>query len=65
MSTRELKKNIINLLDDVPQSALSATWKYLSAVRGMTDKELKFFHNFQLILQEDGSLLARLADNTE
>jgi hypothetical protein len=61
MTTKQLKTRIAEALDEVPESALTEVWIYLSEVRGKSEEELKRLHGLRRILAEDAELLERLA----
>jgi hypothetical protein len=62
MSTQELKAQIQQLLDDVPEAALQDILDYLKAVKNHDSKDYDLAHNLKTILKEDQNLLKRLAE---
>lgn len=62
MSTKELKTQIHQMLDEVPEAALQEILAYLKAVKEQNAQGLDLANNFKTILKEDDNLLRRLAE---
>ena len=61
MSTRDIKEKINNVLDSIPDEILEDVLKYLKALTDKTKEKISLSQNIRKILEEDRSLLERLA----
>jgi hypothetical protein len=61
MTTKQLISEINKALDHVPDSALSDILAYLNSLKGKSEEEITRASNFRRIIEEDKSLLERLA----
>ena len=61
MSTQELKREIQNVIDEVPETVLNDILEYLKQVRTLSKDKVDKIENLKKILREDNELLQRLA----
>lgn len=61
MTTREIKSEIIKLLDTVPENVLEDLLGYLKQAEGQTKEKIEFSRHLKQILKEDKELLEKLA----
>jgi len=61
MSTAEIKIEIQQVLDKVPEDALQDILNYLKGLQSHSANEIKLANNIQKILSENKGLLERLA----
>jgi len=61
MSTAEIKIEIQQVLDKVPEDALQDVLNYLKGLQSHSPNEIKLANNIQKILSENRGLLERLA----
>jgi hypothetical protein len=61
MTTRDIKKKINKVIDEVPESYLPDILSYLNQLKKSTPNNIDTFQNFKKILKEDRTLLQRLA----
>lgn len=61
MTTKQLISEINKALDHVPDSVLTDILTYLNSLKGKSEEELKRATHLRKILEEDKSLLERLA----
>lgn len=61
MSIQEAKKEIINLLDDMPDTSVMRVLAYLRAFQSLTALDEQTALNLSLIMEEDDEVLKELA----
>jgi len=61
MSTREIKSEIHNLLDKIPETVLEDILNYLKEVEAKSEDQVKASRNLSRILREEKELLETLA----
>ncbi len=61
MTTLEVKTQIQNILDQVPENILHDILDYLKQIQHQSHDQIKFSNNLKKILTEDKELLERLA----
>lgn len=61
MTTKQLKAEITKALDEMPEVVLNDVLKYLNGLKGMTKEEILRAKRIQRMLNEDASLLRKLA----
>ncbi|MGB4848443.1 MAG: hypothetical protein WBP41_11025 [Saprospiraceae bacterium] len=61
MTTKQLISEINKVLDQVPDSALSNILSYLNSLKGKSEEEVNRASHLRRILEEDKTLLERLA----
>jgi len=61
MSTAEIKMEIQQVLDKVPEDALAGILDYLKGLQSLSANDDKLANNIQKILTENRGLLERLA----
>lgn len=61
MTKEQLKKEIQEALDEVPETALADILRYLKDVRSKSSDKVEMSQNLRKILDEDQELLDRLA----
>lgn len=61
MTTKQIKVKITQVLDEVPESALTEVWNYLNIARGKSDEEIRRAQSLSRVLEEDRALLEKLA----
>jgi mRNA-degrading endonuclease RelE of RelBE toxin-antitoxin system len=58
---KDVKSEIIKMLDEVPEDVLEDLKKYLEELQDKSVNEIRHSHNLQRILREDRELLKKLA----
>ena len=58
---KDVKSEIMKMLDDVPEDVLQDLKKYLEELQGKSSEQIRDSHNLQRILNEDRELLKKLA----
>jgi hypothetical protein len=61
MSTAEIKSEIKQVIDSVPEDALQDILDYLKQVQNQSSEQIKLGNNLKKILAEDRELLEKLA----
>jgi len=61
MSTAEIKMEIQQVLETVPEDALAGILDYLKQFQGQTAEQIELANHINKILTEDRALLERLA----
>jgi len=62
MTTMEVKTEIQNTLDEIPEDVLPDVLDYLNMVRNQSHDQAKLNNNIKKILYEDKELFKRLAE---
>ncbi|MBI1306663.1 MAG: hypothetical protein GC181_08625 [Bacteroidetes bacterium] len=62
MTTKEIKTEIQQALNNIPDSVLQDVLDYLNSLKGKSTVEIKRAQNLRQILQEDKDLLRKLAE---
>ncbi len=61
MSNEELKKEIVKVLEDVPDEMLEDILEYLKFLTGTSKNKISMASNLRQIINEDKELLQKLA----
>ncbi len=61
MTTTEIKSEIQNVLDNIPESVLQDVLDFFRELQGQSVDKIKLTNNLRQILSEDKELLERLA----
>ncbi len=61
MSNKDLKQEINNVLDSIPEDILEDVLNYLRVISNKSKSTIKMSQNLSKILDEDKNLLERLA----
>ncbi len=61
MTTKQIKQEITKVLEQVPDEVLTDILDYLNELKGKSEDQVLKVQRFRRILQEDKSLLKRLA----
>lgn len=61
MATEELKKEITDAIDNIPDNVLVDVLKYIKSLENKSKDKIKLSQNLSDILKEDRNLLERLA----
>ena len=61
MTSRQLKTEIQNTLDKIPENALQDILDYLKAIQSTTKEQVELSRNLKKLLTEDKELLQKLA----
>jgi len=61
MTTQEIKTEIQNMLDKIPENVLEDILNYLKEVETKTEDQISTSRNISKILNEDKELLEKLA----
>ena len=61
MTTQDIKKKISKVIDEVPESYLPGILEYLNQIKKSSHKNINALQNFRRILEEDRTLLQKLA----
>jgi len=61
MTKKEIKAEIEKVLDQIPESVLEDLLQYLNSLKTKTSEKIKMSKNLKKILEEDKSLLEKLA----
>ncbi len=61
MSREQVKTEINEILQNLPDENLEGVLEYLKAAQKLSTQKLSLVHNFQQILEDDKTLLSKLA----
>lgn len=61
MTTKQLKQEIVKVLDQVPDEVLTDLLEYLNELKNKSEDQVLKVKHFRRILEEDTNLLRRLA----
>ena len=61
MATKDIKEKINNVLDNIPDDILEEVLEYLKALTDKPKNKIRLSKNVRKILDEDKTLLERLA----
>lgn len=62
MTTKEIKNEIQEALNNVPEAILKEVLDYLKSFKGKSNEDIQRTRNLSQILKEDSNLLRRLAE---
>ncbi len=62
MTTKQIKTEIQQVLNDVPESILEEVLNYLKSLKGKSMESVSKSKNVKRILKEDSELLRKLAE---